>query len=194
MITASHNEEPDNGVKLVDPAGEMLEASWEAIATSLANVEDDGLTSALENIIRDQKIDVNISATVVIGRDTRVSSPALSAAAIDGIQALRGVVQDFGVITTPQLHYLVVCVNTKGSYGAPTLAGYYQKLSNAFKQIRGNETSHENYNPNVLLDAANGVGAIAVKEFKKYLANSINIELHNDGSGKLNYMVKVYDR
>jgi len=39
MITASHNDEPDNGVKLVDPHGEMLEASWEAIATKLANVK-----------------------------------------------------------------------------------------------------------------------------------------------------------
>lgn len=38
MITASHNLEPDNGVKLIDPDGEMLEQSWEAIATRLANV------------------------------------------------------------------------------------------------------------------------------------------------------------
>ena len=38
MITASHNDEPDNGMKLVDPHGEMLEASWEVIATELANV------------------------------------------------------------------------------------------------------------------------------------------------------------
>ena len=33
MITASHNPEGDNGVKLVDPAGEMLEFSWESLAT-----------------------------------------------------------------------------------------------------------------------------------------------------------------
>ncbi len=39
MITASHNDEPDNGVKLVDPHGEMLEAAWEVIATKLANAE-----------------------------------------------------------------------------------------------------------------------------------------------------------
>ena len=39
MITASHNDEPDNGVKLVDPLGEMLEASWEVIATDLANAK-----------------------------------------------------------------------------------------------------------------------------------------------------------
>ena len=39
MITASHNPEEDNGVKLVDPMGEMLESSWESIATKLANIE-----------------------------------------------------------------------------------------------------------------------------------------------------------
>lgn len=38
MVTASHNPETDNGVKLVDPNGEMLENSWEEIATNLANV------------------------------------------------------------------------------------------------------------------------------------------------------------
>jgi len=38
MITASHNPEEDNGVKLIDPDGEMLEASWENHASNLANV------------------------------------------------------------------------------------------------------------------------------------------------------------
>ena len=38
MITASHNPEPDNGVKLVDPKGEMLDQSWEKWATKFANV------------------------------------------------------------------------------------------------------------------------------------------------------------
>ena len=37
MITASHNPEQDNGVKLVDPMGEMMEVSWEKLATTLAN-------------------------------------------------------------------------------------------------------------------------------------------------------------
>ena len=38
MITASHNPEADNGVKLIDPMGEMLEITWEKHATKLANV------------------------------------------------------------------------------------------------------------------------------------------------------------
>lgn len=39
MITASHNPEDDNGVKLIDPQGEMLEITWESIATDIANVK-----------------------------------------------------------------------------------------------------------------------------------------------------------
>ncbi len=38
MITASHNPEEDNGVKLVDPMGEMLERAWELYATQLTSV------------------------------------------------------------------------------------------------------------------------------------------------------------
>ena len=37
MITASHNPEEDNGVKLVDPMGEMLKESWEKYASQIAN-------------------------------------------------------------------------------------------------------------------------------------------------------------
>lgn len=39
MITASHNQEADNGVKLVDPAGEMLASTWEKYATIVGNCE-----------------------------------------------------------------------------------------------------------------------------------------------------------
>ena len=36
MLTASHNQESDNGVKIVEPSGEMLCPEWEAWATQLA--------------------------------------------------------------------------------------------------------------------------------------------------------------
>ena len=38
MITASHNPEEDNGVKIIEPLGNMLESSWEQLATKIANV------------------------------------------------------------------------------------------------------------------------------------------------------------
>jgi phosphoacetylglucosamine mutase len=42
---------------------------------------------------------------------------------------------NFGLKTTPMLHYLVRCINTAGTndaYGEPTEEGYYKKLTSAF--------------------------------------------------------------
>lgn len=61
----------DNGVKLIDPMGEMVAASWEDYATQLANAEQDSLLTALKNIIEKETIDMNESASVYIGKDTR---------------------------------------------------------------------------------------------------------------------------
>lgn len=74
MITASHNPEHDNGVKLIDPMGEMLEQSWEGLATDLVNVSDDDLEKEVSKIIEEQKIDMNSAANVFIGWDTRYHS------------------------------------------------------------------------------------------------------------------------
>lgn len=188
MITASHNLEPDNGIKLIDPAGEMLEASWEMIATNLANVQDSELISMLIGISTKENIDLSVPAIVIIGRDTRISSPILLNAALAGIGALHSNVTDLGLVTTPQLHYVVRCTNTNGAYGIPTLQGYYSKLATAFKSIRGTKTNNGKYMNILQLDAANGVGAVAAKEFQIYLESMLDIKLFNDGSGGLNYM------
>lgn len=91
MITASHNPEEvilfymsqlliltytrtlqDNGVKLVDPRGEMLEQSWEVYATKLANaVSGDNLVEVINEIIAINKIDLETPAAVIYAHDTR---------------------------------------------------------------------------------------------------------------------------
>lgn len=39
MITASHNPEEDNGVKLCQRSGDMLDKEWEGFATELINAK-----------------------------------------------------------------------------------------------------------------------------------------------------------
>ncbi|NXR15981.1 AGM1 mutase, partial [Semnornis frantzii] len=132
VVTASHNPEEDNGVKLVDPLGEMLHPSWEEYATQLANAEEEELQSVITEICQKAAVNQQRDASVFIGRDTRPSSKKLSQSVVDGISVLGGLYHDYGLVTTPQLHYLVCCHNTQGQYGRATLEGYYEKLSKAF--------------------------------------------------------------
>lgn len=187
MITASHNPEPDNGVKLIDPKGEMLEESWEKIATSLVNVSDQELEVEVGKIIKENNIDVGSSSHVYVGMDNRYHSPRLLKAVADGVIALKGNVKEFGIVTTPMMHYFVVCANTKGAYGLPTEEGYYTKLIKSFETIRGDKLENLNYKNKLLFDGANGVGARKMLQFLKRMKNSLNVEVFNSGSGKINH-------
>lgn len=72
MITASHNPQNDNGVKLIDPQGEMLDTSWEGLATKLANApSDQDVCVILINIANKYGISLSYTPHVFIGRDTR---------------------------------------------------------------------------------------------------------------------------
>lgn len=61
----------DNGVKLVDPLGEMLHPSWEEYATQLANAEEQELQKTLTEICQKAAVNQQKDASVFIGRDTR---------------------------------------------------------------------------------------------------------------------------
>ncbi|GLH05929.1 Phosphoacetylglucosamine mutase [Gryllus bimaculatus] len=187
MITASHNPEEDNGVKLIDPLGEMLEQSWEAHASQIANSSDENLKETLDELIKTLNIDMAKDACVFVGRDTRSSSPALADAVIEAVTALGGLVQDFGIVTTPMLHYFVVCKNTNGEYGKPTPEGYFFKLSTAFKKLRGKNTSNGKYIPDISFDGANGVGASKMKELQTCISEYLNVNIFNSGEGRLNH-------
>lgn len=183
VVTASHNPVHDNGVKLVDPLGEMLQPSWEKHASELANAED--IVQVLRGVVEEHSIDWNVAAKVFIARDTRPSGVEFVKALLDGVQALGGSGRDYGVLTTPQLHYMVRCQNTEGEYGEATEEGYYNKISNAFLDLRS--LSGKTGVPVVKLDGANGVGALKVKTLAKKLKGTLSLVICNDGSsGKLN--------
>ncbi|XP_047128946.1 phosphoacetylglucosamine mutase isoform X1 [Hydra vulgaris] len=179
MVTASHNPVQDNGIKLVDPFGEMLEQSWEGFATELARAKDNEVAVVLSNIIEVNKINLSVVGKVVVARDTRPSSLPLVNSVKEGVKVLDGHCDDFGLLTTPQLHYIVCCINTDGSYGEPTEEGYYKKFSTAFLNLR-KMICKESEPTTIMVDGANGVGAPKILEMMKYLDGTLQIQLYND--------------
>lgn len=184
MITASHNPPGDNGVKLVDPMGEMLEASWEKHATTLANAStDELLATAYETLVSELNINTNNKAKVVYARDTRASGSRLVAALTAGLTAVGAESVDYKLMTTPQLHYVTRCINTKGTtleYGEPTEEGYYKKLGDAFAIAM---EGHKHAGP-IFVDCANGIGAPKLQQMLKYLPSpdegGLDVRIVND--------------
>lgn len=179
MITASHNPPPDNGVKMVDPMGNMLESSWEQYATTLANSSHEELVPNIQKLVDELGIDLGVQAHVVIGRDSRESSERLTESTIEGIKSLPGSsFEDFGLLTTPQLHYLVRTKN-EPEFGEYAESGYYEKLAaafqNMFKAVGKDESKID-----LTIDAANGIGAPKIEELlNKYLSQEITFNLTN---------------
>ncbi|KAJ3215144.1 Phosphoacetylglucosamine Mutase [Dinochytrium kinnereticum] len=179
MITASHNPAKDNGVKLVEPLGEMLVQTWESYATDLANATSvDAAIAAIKNIVEKEGIDITQPSKVIVARDTRPSGKALVDSLKDGVDAFSGAFTDYGLQTTPQLHYLTRCLNTLGTssaYGEPSENGYYQKLATAFRKISAGRTRLSTLH----VDAANGIGATAMIGLMGHLGDSLEVKLHN---------------
>ena len=180
MITASHNPAVDNGIKIVDPMGEMLEQEWEAYATKLVNCQSDQeLVDCYNGLIAQLKINASAPSRVVYGRDTRPSGHTLVGALADALTAVGSDFTDYKILTTPQLHYLTRCTNTVGTplaYGKVSEVGYYEKLSEAFvRALKGKKIDGP-----LTVDCANGVGGPKLSEFLKFIPKD-----------KVNFDVKV---
>ncbi|GMF50924.1 unnamed protein product [Phytophthora fragariaefolia] len=174
MITASHNAANDNGLKIIDPKGDMLSQRWEKYAMQLANAPQDKVVEVLDTIVTAEKIDLDQTGNVFIAKDTRPSSEHLAELAREGALVIGGNVLDFGLQTTPQLHHLVRMWNyeqyNKGDWASEV--GYYNMLSDAFKQLTATHDSKVR---------------LLLAKLAKDLGDSLRLEIVNTPSnGELN--------
>lgn len=178
MITASHNPAVDNGFKIIDSDGGMLAQNWEHYTNVAANCKSgDEFVSILEECIDKEGIKTNFLSEeknnfggVLLGRDTRSSGAVILAAVKAVLEACGILFQDFGIITTPQLHYIVaeenkrnetasesggalVCKTDISTYSKNTLEAF-----DALMQLMPFDRKHE-----IVIDCSNGVGAIGME-------------------------------
>lgn len=194
MITASHNKVSDNGVKIADPNGGMLSQHWEPFADALANASHPlQLLQLIEEFVRKENIlfDDGHAAEILLGRDTRPSGDSLLEAAKQGISAIIGAIShDMGILTTPQLHWMVrarnMCVNS-------TEHDYFEQLAHSYRclvELIPDENKVSSFDDKLVVDGANGVGGDKL-EVLRDLCGCLSIEVRNSsrGEGVLNERV-----
>ena len=177
MITASHNPEQDNGVKMIDNDGGMLDQEWEKYAEELANAPEPDFLNVLQNVLDSVKLSSPKSdkaPVVFIGRDTRPHSLMLSKCVHQGIESLGGITVDLEEVTTPQLHYIVgLCNLNKTTITSDNLPDihklkdlYLQNFAQSYlKLIENTESSSSDEKlRHLIVDASNGVGSITLQE------------------------------
>ncbi|TKY70737.1 Phosphoacetylglucosamine mutase [Spatholobus suberectus] len=185
MITASHNEVSDNGVKIADPNGGMLSQHWEPFADALADAPSpQHLLQLINEFVEKEGISMDgvRQVEVLLGRDTRPSGDALLEAAKQGVTSIVGAVAtDMGILTTPQLHWIVRARN-KGMKASEQ--DYFEQLSSSFwclmDLIPTEKRKFDGMDDKVVVDGANGVGGVKLKELGKLL-NALVIEVRNSG-------------
>eukprot|EP01083_Nonionella_stella_P036981 100869_1 len=185
MITASHNKESDNGIKIVDPSGHMLHTEWERLGSELANADEKSAASLLRSMFAKHVPAATQACTpeVYVGRDTRPSSPGLSRLLVEGARALGARVRDFEIVTTPQLHYMVRLHNIH-SVKEPSLEDYAQNVSAAFKECLKESCEAlcipmPESLPSVCVDCACGVGDPGIRRLTSLIRDTLKIELFN---------------
>ena len=199
MITASHNPEQDNGVKMIDHDGGMLAQEWEKHAEDLANAKEEDFLNVLDGVLT--TIGLNTldtkSPVVFIGRDTRPHSEMLSKCVQLGVESIGGIIVDLGEVTTPQLHYIVgVSNNKKLSVTSDNLPDinqlkdlYFNNFAKSYLSLIedcDNDNSSTNTNNNsskkyLVVDSSNGVGSITLHEVLKVI-KSVNFNGRRDYS------------
>jgi phosphoacetylglucosamine mutase len=115
-----------------------------------------------------------------------------------GAEAMGAVVVDYGIVTTPQLHWVIRAFSNRSPH---TITAYYSTLINAFTSLVQSNNNNDNIdnkgtsNKNeqqqlepIVIDCANGVGWHALQQVQKKVKSFFTIHARNTGGegGALN--------
>jgi phosphoacetylglucosamine mutase len=191
MVTASHNDESYNGVKISQPDGSMINSHQEQILVEWVN--ESSLIKWKTKLLSFQSLEIS-KAVFFVGHDTRSHSERLTNLLIQGAQTMGISVSNMGVVTTPMLHHIVLHSNP--SYLAqniqprPSREGYVQTMAQAYLDLLQvvTHSTPSSTNQTLLVDCACGVGYKAVQEVCQLLESSSSsiLPLNKPGDGPLN--------
>lgn len=171
VITASHNPSDDNGIKLVNPEGEMLDSKFEKAMDLFVNTEDleQGLTTmrtAIDSQFPGAK--PTHPGLIFLARDTRLSGPELQGYFT---KFSTSKFLDFGELATPILYFMVAYYNHhKAQYpdleSLPTvlLDKYFEVINKGFEYNMTRFFKKRRFN--ISIDCSNGVGSLMVQKFR----------------------------
>lgn len=176
-ITASHNPVDYNGIKFIDFNGNMLDEAWEQSSDELVNCDDADFMPILDRLFRlhsnSSGMQSAIRGNVIIGRDTRESGVKLT----ENIKAVLGTmrcdVEDYGVVSCPEMHYLVRKCNAAGEIVAKE--SYIDHVYDSYRELSaltGNRLE-------TCVDTANGVAGVKINELLQKDCD-LKIEVLND--------------
>ena len=192
IITASHNPMEDNGLKLVNPEGEIMDIHFEPILEKLVNTEDleaalEGMRSSLATVFAGKTRSEH--GLIFIGRDTRKSGEEIL-----GLMTKfnTSTTLDLGQLSTPIVYYLVAYYNEHRDQFPQTptssiLGVYFKTLADGFAYHMKRHFKKQRFN--LVVDCSNGIGSIMIEKFretdlfKRYNAHLI----HNTEFDKLNF-------
>lgn len=157
MITASHNIYTDNGVKIIDESGYMIQSLDEQMLEELVNHKKD-FTTEIDSLTNEHNL-LKCNVILIIGNDTRRSCDNIKSLIITGAsEVLQGLIKfsivDQGLCTTPEFHFIV-----------PQYTHNNINVNNRYiTQIKDIIYEHKINLSNIVIDCANGVGSNTFKK------------------------------
>lgn len=204
MVTASHNDESYNGVKLSNPDGSMISPDQEKLLVQWVNERNLQQWKEYLSMMNTTTTTTSTNAVFHVGRDTRSHSERLTDLAIQGANAMGATVQNHGILTTPMLHSIVLHSNPKYLLGSsiepsPSRRGYIQAMTESYIQLvqaiapsPSNDDDDNNKKTPLYVDCACGVGYDAVQQVVQTMKEEMTattrviIPQNKPGDGPLN--------